>query len=141
MKVRRPTRQKRPKLRWETLAAILTHVLTVLSPKLPFAHSSLALPGMCEKSLILALIKVACLCVSQIFRALARRSDGQAGPEGDGKSVGILASPFLGAGFRAGAGEEIQAEESQWKEQINHKEHAEVVFLRTSGFWDVQLKG
>ena len=39
--------------------------------------------------------------------------------------------------FRAGAGEEIQAEGSQWKEQINHKEHAEVVFLRTSGFWDV----
>ena len=40
MKVRRPTHQKRPKLRWETLAAILTRFLTILSPKFPFVHDS-----------------------------------------------------------------------------------------------------
>lgn len=78
-------------------------------------------------------VKLACLGVSQIFRALADvRWTGRA------KEQWVeAASPFVGPGFQAGSGEEIQGEKSQWEERVSHKEHAEAVFLRTSGFWDV----
>ena len=49
-KVRRPTHQKRPKLRWETLVAIMTHFLDILSPKLSFTHNSYFVCNMREKS-------------------------------------------------------------------------------------------
>ena len=48
--MRRPTRQKRPKLRWETLVATMTHFLDILSPKLSFTHNSHFVCNIREKS-------------------------------------------------------------------------------------------
>lgn len=68
---------------------------------------------------------------------VASPPDDQAGPEGTGRVRRIPASPFQGPGSHEGAGEEVKGERSSWKEQINHKENAGVVFLRTKGFWHV----
>lgn len=54
------------------------------------------------------LLKVALSLICQIFRALARPLDDQAGPEGTGRVWRILVFPFLDADFQEWAGEEVK---------------------------------